>query len=180
MIVLSMLEIEGKFGSYYDQVTREDATFAQKKQPPPVGGAVYTITYDQDTHTYQATLTTKTQDISEEKLETCLVDFLGGLHALVKDYVKTLCLYSIHKRQDIIFRGQGKYRGKPWRDWAIVDWGKEGKLPCKIWGFVNLAGISQSIRVDYGGIRVKPGMYAVVETAVFTQDEEEINLSEIF
>jgi hypothetical protein len=187
MITLAMLEIEGKFTSYFNQVTREleedtpeTESITQEKPPPAVGGSVYVLKYDERSNKYQAMLTTKTTDEDEEKIESCLVDFLAGLQHLVKDHIKALRLYSVHKRQDQIFRGQGRFRGKVWRDWVLVDWGAEGKLPSKIWGFLDLTALPRNRHVHYGGIDVVPGHYAVIETATFVEDEDQLAESEIF
>jgi len=62
----------------------------------------------------------------------------------------------------------------------MVNWGEEGILPNMIWGFVDLSDLNTNCRVNYGGIRLTPGIYAVVENAAFVQDEEECEMSELF
>lgn len=59
------------------------------------------------------------------------------------------------------------FRGGVWRDWVMIDWGPDGVLPNKIWGFVDLTGLPQDSGVDYGGVsNLQPGLYAIVESAV--------------
>ena len=51
------------------------------------------------------------------------------------------------------------YMGGPWRDWAMAELpGEHGRIPCHIWGFVDL----QSIPV---GSATPPGIYMIAETA---------------
>ena len=145
-----------------------------------LGGAAYTVSFDSETSQYQVQLTTQTLDKDEENLETDLVDFLGGLQNLLKDEIKKLCLQSVHKHGNQIFRGHGRFCKKPWRDWALIDWGAEGRFPSKIWGFLNLTGLSERTCYQYGGINVKKGIYAVIENAIWVEDENEVQLSEIF
>jgi hypothetical protein len=59
------------------------------------------------------------------------------------------------------------YSGVPWRDWVIVDWGADGYLPAKIWGFVNLETLPQNNNVVCGGLSgIPPSIYAIGESAV--------------
>ena len=62
----------------------------------------------------------------------------------------------------------------------MVDWADEGKLPNKIWGFVDLRGLPERNRLHYAGIWLKQGVYAVVESSIFVEDEEREGLSKIF
>ena len=175
-----MLEIEGKFTSYCGQVGHENPEFTQKKQDTPLGGAIYIVCYDQKALNYELVLSKKSSEEGEAFLETDLINFLGGLHDLVKEHISNLYLYSVHKRAGQIFRGDGRYRGNVWRDWALIDWGVEGHLPSKIWGFTNLTKLPARSGLTYRGINLEPGIYAVIETATFSEDEDELELSEIF
>ena len=66
-----------------------------------------------------------------------------------------------------IFRGAPMHSGPVWRDWVVIDWGEDGVLPCKIWGFVDLRGISeQETDANIGGLnQVSPGIYGIAESA---------------
>ena len=79
-----------------------------------------------------------------------------------------------HKRHDVIFQASTKFMGQIWRDWAIIDWGPEGKLPCQIMGFFDLnclANHKSMPRLSFRGLhRVKPGIYVVVEVAHFKKE----------
>ncbi len=180
MIDLALLEYDGQFGSYFGKIRREKEVFSKKKSPAPLGGSVYCVEFDAHSDEYSLKLTTKAHDESQHKMETCLVEFFGGLQLLVKTYLKEIHLYSTHRREGQIFRGASRYRKKVWRDWALFDWGTDGHLPGKIWGFTNLQGLPASSRLQYGGINLRPGIYAIIENSYFVEDEEEKELSEIF
>lgn len=74
----------------------------------------------------------------------------------------------------MIWHAHPNYRGEgPWKDWAIVDWGpKWGKVPCKIWCFVELSQIPQAKGLEFGGIKLKDGTYAVVEAGEYVEDDD--------
>ena len=111
-----------------------------------------------------------------------VVDFLLELQDLLKDHLidEHLMICTAHQRGTDIFYGHPNYRGEgPWKDWALVDWGQEGVLPCHIWCFVVLPELpSGSNSLEYGGIRLKKGVYAVTECAQY--DETAANESDLF
>ena len=69
----------------------------------------------------------------------------------------------------------------PWRDWVWVDWGPGyGKLPSHIWCFVVIEGCPTGRnRPEYGGIALKNGTYAVVETTQLESSDEEVGKSDL-
>jgi len=115
---------------------------------------------------------------------TEVVVFLIALQNLVKDYIPTkdLSIKTMHKRGSDRFRGHPNFRGiGPWKDWAMVDWGGYGKLPVHIWCFVDLGELrSDAPSMDFGGIPIKKGIYAVVEATDFDTDREQIRKSDLF
>jgi hypothetical protein len=73
------------------------------------------------------------------------------------------------------------HTGRVWRDWALVDWGDHGRLPCKVWGFVDLFHLPQQNGIKYGGLDgIPPALYAIVECASYIEAENEVERSEIF
>jgi hypothetical protein len=66
-----------------------------------------------------------------------LVTFLFELQQKLKlkDNEK-LKIRGQHKREGILFRAHPNYSEEPWRDWALIDWGGETKLPGQMWCFV--------------------------------------------
>jgi hypothetical protein len=108
-------------------------------------------------------------------------DFLFELQELVSSYTNSLRIMTEHHRNGQIFRAHPEYRqeGK-WRDWVMVDWGEDGKLPAEIWCFVVLEGIDEDAGLNFGGIDIKNGTYAVIESAFLAGSEKERSMSDIF
>ena len=182
LIDMAMLEIQGKRMANYGN----HGTYFPPKKPPPseniaIGGAELTVSFDDETQENVVTLTSRSKDDGSSKLETELVNFVADLQKSVQAHLPRVPLRTMHKRQDQIFRGQNKFRGKVWRDWALIDWGEDGVLPCKIWGFVDLRGLpAQKKPIIYNKQPLDQSVYAVVEIAVFVEDEAKIGMSEIF
>ena len=64
---------------------------------------------------------------------------------------------------------------------AIFDWGEEGQLPCHIMGFVDLSSLPANFTFDYAGIDgITRGIYAIVETSTYDQDEASLKILELF
>ena len=99
---------------------------------------------------------------------------------MVREHISKIRLYGTYKCKEVIFRGQEYFRGNVWRDWVLIDWGRDGKLPGKLWGFTDLRKLPANCHLNYGAIRLQPGIYAVIETAFFSVDEERVARSEIF
>lgn len=114
-----------------------------------------------------------------------VVTFLFGLQNLVINHIPDLHMkvMTAHKRGTDVFRGHPNFRGEgPWKDWAIVDWGrKEGELPSHIWCFVSLSQMPKGRnKLNYGGIDLVDGVYAVVEVAQYDTDAANIAKSDLF
>jgi hypothetical protein len=110
---------------------------------------------------------------------------------------KRLKIWTEHHRHGEVFRGSPYYRGAPWRDWVMVDWGglntagvQDGEeveetdgraaardnsvnqLPCQIWCFIDLRDIDEC--------EISPAIYAVVETALPRRNKQEVELCDLF
>jgi hypothetical protein len=72
------------------------------------------------------------------RIEQSYVDFIADLCQNVEGFIPNLEVRTMIWLNGVLYRGSPMYRGEPWRDWVIVDWGDDGYLPAKIWGFVNL------------------------------------------
>ena len=114
-----------------------------------------------------------------------VVRFLYDLQKKLQ--VEKLEIRGQHNRGGVIFRGHPNYREKPWRDWAIINWGNK-KLPGQIWCFVVIDSVTQvrdkksgkRIRIHHGDIEVKKGTYAVMESATYDTRVEEKKKSDLF
>ena len=62
----------------------------------------------------------------------------------------------------------------------MIDWGEDGHLPAEIWCFVVLSNIEPNAQLHYGGIDLKNGTFAVVESAFPCGTENEKKMSDIF
>ena len=96
------------------------------------------------------------------------IDFLVGLQDLTELHCGKLAIKSRYKRNGVLFRADFQFNGAFWRDWVIVDWGKNfAQLPNKLWGFVDLKKLPPGNNgISYGGLdHVPPGVYAVVESS---------------
>ena len=87
----------------------------------------------------------------------------------MRDYLpeRQLLLHTTHKRNGTIFRGHPRFRGNVWRDWVIIDWGEEGHLPNKIYGFLDLtsANMPHNHGTEHAGTDIEAAVYAIVENA---------------
>jgi hypothetical protein len=154
----------------------------EKKQlEPHLGGAKFHCLYDKRLRTNTAHLLTEYKGNMELKLEDALIDFVVKLQDAVQAFTNSVYLRTFHRRADQIFRGHNWHSGGVWRDWVIVDWGEEyGKLPNKVWGFVDLSALPEPSGVNYGGlIDLSPGLYAIVESAVYVKPNKK-EASELF
>ena len=116
---------------------------------------------------------------------TQLLEWLSELQNLVQEYLPTkeLSVLTEHRRGHIIFRGHPNHRGDgPWKDWALFDWGPGyGILPGHIWCFVELAGLpSGRSALEFGGVRVENGVFAVIEAATYDDIEGNDLQSDLF
>ena len=87
-----------------------------------------------------------------------------------------------HRRNGEIFRAHVNFKGGVWRDWAAIDWQDYGVLPAKkLWGFIDLTWLEEEVNVTIGGLTgIVPAVYAIIENATYIEDENLVNMSEIF
>jgi len=177
LLSLAEEEIEGRFMANYYDGQEFDETVA-KKLPKETGGkAFFVTTHPQSGRNFMYDTVGIKGKLGEVKVEVGLIDFLVELQDLVNLDIPRIALKSLHKRNGQIFRGHMRFRGSVWRDWVVVDWGSgHGKLPNKIWGFVDLSKLSNSRRINFGGVQLQPTVYAVVESALAVEDGEDTEL----
>ena len=129
-------------------------------------------------------LRTKSKYSNKTRWNSELVAWLLALQDKVQGYIPTkfMPIWTNHQRKGQMFRGHPNFRGKgPWRDWAWIDWGGDyGKLPCHIWCFLELERMPKGRdALEYGGICLKDGTYAVVETSKIEEDVQELGSSDL-
>jgi len=104
-------------------------------------------------------------------VENDLLEFIDGLQVRVSQCIPSVALYSCYNREGNIFRADLSYRKNVWRDWVVINWFRDGQLPNRIYGFLDLrslpANLTRSNRINYGGLEnIKPAIYAIVEATV--------------
>jgi hypothetical protein len=114
-----------------------------------------------------------------------VIDWLHELQVLVINYIPDpfLPILTQHKRGNHIFYGHPNFRSSgPWKDWVLIDWGTGwGVLPSHIWCFIGLQNMPiGKDRIEYGGITLTDGVFAVVEVASFVEDLDEATQSDLF
>lgn len=145
------------------------------------GGSQFCVEFHEDKDKYEMRLLTRVEGEEGMVVEQDLVDFVGKLQEKVWQWIPRLCIHANHYRNGCIFRGSPLHMGKVWRDWVLVDWGDDGKLPCKIWGFIDLRSLPHENVVNYGGYDgIVPARYAIVESSLHNPDQDEWQMSEIF
>ena len=138
---------------------------------------------EEDETTFRVKGKSKFKDNSNWATEVIL--FLSELQELVLPYIhsKYLPIKTELVRGGVRFRGHPNFRGQgPWRDWAIIDWGTGwGRLPAHTWCFVDLQGMPiGNARLEFGGLALEDGAYAVVEAAAYDQIPDEDLKSDLF
>ena len=116
--------------------------------------------YCLDSDEYAYTVNSQMKNKHKFILDKQLIAFIGNVFDQIRDddVVRSIRLFTEHKRSGVIFRGTPYFYDKPWRDWVIIDWGAQGKLPAQIHIFVDLWNIPQdSLYI--------PGTYAIIESA---------------
>ena len=109
-------------------------------------------------------------------IEDSLLWWFNGLQRSLAKHCTEIALKTFHSRNGQIFRANASYRGHVWRDWMYVDWGPDGKLPCKCWGFVDFSDLPvPKERIEWGGLDcIAPGVHAIVESANVVDDDHEL------
>ena len=186
ILALAQAEIGGKWLCDYriggsDENDRSDL---HHKTRTLLGGTAYYVRHNGQTGKFSM----QAERADKKKVENLLVEddlceFVIGLEAMVKQYLGSMPLYSCYTRNGHIFRGDFNYRGNVWRDWVVVNWGRDGKLPNRIYGFVDLRGLPDDLqgprRIKYGGlVHLKPAIYGIVEATV--EGCENLKGSELF
>ena len=138
---------------------------------------------DEETGEPAFELKSRSRFAEKTAMNTELLVFLLGLQTLLFDYLpgQRLQIFTRHTRAGVIFHGHPNYRGQgPWKDWVVVDWGDHGRSPCHINCFVKIDHIPASRNgLEYGGIRLRNAVYAVVESSTLHADEAELGKSDL-
>jgi len=132
----------------------------------------YCNTQDKWVYTVKSRMLNRDKFQLGRDLQAFLVDLSDVVVAGTEASSISIDLFTEHKRFDQIYRGSPHYRGLPWRDWAMINWGNGVIKPGQIWIFVNLQNIPEDSFHDRGN-------YAIIESSDPNPDVEERRLSQI-
>jgi len=152
-----------------------DAVLPNKTRCSLGGAACHT---EKNGQTGQLSMRSECPEKGEKKfpmVEADFLEFVDGSQSRVSPHIGDVALCSCCNRAGHLFRGDVSHCASAWRDWAIVDWHRDGKLPNRVCGFVDLralpAHLTRSNRVNCGGLNnIKPGICAIVEATVMLSE----------
>ena len=159
----------------------EDAELEKKDLVVSTGGTRIRI-WEDPNHDNEAIFTllgrSKTAKECKSTWGVDIIEFLNDLQNLTKPYLPSghLPVMTEHRRGSEIYHGHPNFRGKGfWRDWTLVDWAQGyGIRPAHIWCFVELENMPRGReRIEFGGVDLADGVYAVVESASYDNVEED-------
>ena len=151
---------------------REENT-GSKKSVLTVGGTRCDFLYSEETGKYISRVKSRMKDRHKFHLGKPVEQFLESVLEVLGDEVKILHIHTEHTRDSTLFRGSPRFLGKPWRDWAMINWGNGIKLPGQIWCFVDLRDIPH-------GSFYEPSIYAVIESADKSKKKKDLARSSMF
>jgi hypothetical protein len=181
-LAVAELEEEQKLWEYFHKEEDPPPEEPPPPNPPTTGGERITVWQD-DVHgqdpVYSLGKGKKSRVPWPLDWDKELLKFLYQLQN--KLHVTRLDIRGQHKRGNVIFRGAPNYREKPWRDWALFDWGENILLPGQIWCFVVIDSIPGGGNpVIHGAVQVENATYAVVECAYPDERRSEKIKSDLF
>lgn len=178
LIALAMADLEGKkMWRYYEKQEDPPPPPPPPDDPPATSGSKISVFRDMGVQrpVYSMGATAKERETPSEKpWSQDVVDFLFDLQTKLagENLGFKLEIRTVHKREGLIFRGTPDFRGAPWRDWAMFDWGEvDGALPGQIWCFVVIDSIPEGQDSDlyHGGVHLDNGEFAVIESSKFSR-----------
>ena len=141
--------------------------------------AMIRVSLNDESNEVEFEMVTRSKFKGKTVMNTQLSEFLWDLQELLRDDLPRdfLEIYTRIVRAGTSFRGHPNYRGKgPWRDWAWFDYGRDGTYPCHMHCFVVVPPLIGGRRLKFGGINLKEGVFAVVESCVLLDDDHDLQL----
>ena len=185
LLELAELELDGRAPwDYYEERTIQPE-LEEEEDEQMIGGEAYFAFYNEEEDMCYPVPVSKKSNDKDVSYDGLLIRFLCTLNGKLYDYItdpkKILPMYSLHKRNKVIFRSTMCLHGEVWRDWALINFGPNCKLPCHIHGFLDLKFLPGKIRVDVGTVKyLEPGYYAIVEYGHYIESDDRYYPSEIF
>ena len=177
LLALADEEIKGRpLWDYFEGYIHEPPK-APVEQPPFTGGAAFRVHRGDNGKGEIQPVRQSRGKQHRFMMEDALLRFINGLQDKVKGHYEEVILNTFHQRNGQIFRSNASYKGSVWRDWVFVDWGPDGILPNKIWGFVDLQDLPNNFQINYAGMsRINPSVCAIVESARSIEGEKNSEL----
>ena len=177
-------DLSGSDMSVSDQNSEVSHEISDQDSPETTtDDARISVFVDEETGEPAFQLKSRSRFAGNTAMNTELLEFLLGLQTLLIDHLPNhrLQIYTRHTRGGVIFHGHPNYRGQgPWKDWVMVDWGDYGKSPCHINCFVKLDTLPATRNgFEYGGVRLRNAVYAVVESSDLEADHSELTKSDL-
>ena len=180
LLELAEAEINGRSKWNYYEDNRQLAEKPTQEFANTVSGAKYYTEYSVEKQKNIGILDARSDANQDLRIEQDLIDFIWGSQEQLQDLHFKVCVHARYDRDGLVFRSSTNFMKNCWRDWAIFDWGEEGELPCHIMGFVDLRKLPNDYSFSYQSIpNIGSGIYAIVETASYSENESELNKSEI-
>ena len=178
-------EVDNRDQDGESEINAQDSESDYQEVETRTGGTRLRMYYDEERDglaTFKILGRSKSRETAIWPTELC--EFMNHLQDKVINHIpwNELQVYTEHHRDDVKWHGHPNYRGNGlWTDWAHVDWGQEGVLPCRIWCFLELRKMPiGAAKLSHGGIQLMDGVYAVVECSDYSQEIEEVVQSDLF
>ncbi len=187
LLDLAEAEIDGA-GGLWQYFEKKHSEVPNNRVTGPHNNTEYTIegaqlkVFEDDNGTLQLLdVTRKSMGNKPMLVEGSFRQFCIGLTGILDNHLTNFSIRSTLKGKGVIFRSSLSYHGSIWRDWVMVDWGDDGVLPNKIYGFVDCRELPHNFRLNYGGLDyVDPGIYAIVESATAVSRRQAGSFTEMF
>jgi hypothetical protein len=140
------------------------------------------VYFDEDTNQVQHHFPgSRSMFLEEEPLDETALECLMDLQEALQEWLDYLPMRTEYHRKGQIFRAHPNFRGLgPWRDWVLIDWGQDGKLPGEIWVCVDLRELPDNVKIDFGGVCIQRGIFAMIESSTCIEGAEDAGASDMF
>ena len=190
VINLGMEELAGRpVWDYYkgfDQSTLTSSLTTKQSTKPrtqqELSGTRVEFSYDPSTETWTYKVISKMRRKNRFKFTADVESFLVELMETNAGRDDVVDVYTEYTSPDgDTYRASPFYLGKPWLDWAIIDFEgrKEGKKPGQMQCFIDFGCLPEN-NGQLGEGRVDPGIYTIVEIAKPSDDPEELTKGDLF
>ena len=156
----------------------EEQVLAKTVHQPIIstGGTRIKVYRDEDNEAMWQFTGSKMKKQCDVSWDSGVVEYLVKVQEELRPFITSLDVCTEHKRDSQIFRGHPNYRKKGiWNDWAMVNWGKDGKNPAEIWCFLDLTMLPEDAQVVIDSVRVRSGVYALIESATYIAQEDQVS-----